>query len=114
MTERVIKKLSSKCDQDCEVEKNQTLNKVEEYIKDIDKKLTDAESAKKLELGNLKKAIQVIGNIANLTKSIEAFRNGPENQKRNLETKIEIAQRMNLLSQASGEHFIEFPYTKRE
>ena len=105
MTPTVIEKLSSKCDQDCQVKKNQTLQNLEDAKKEIDKKLTDAESAKKLELGNLKKASQVFGSIANLTNSIEAFRNDPENYKRNLKKKIKAAKK--LLSQASGEKFMD-------
>ena len=91
ITNRLIEKLSSGCDQNCGNEKERTLEKVEMAKEAIEKKLTDDEAEYKKRLKYLKKASEAIQRLSDGTENLMEFRNNPENHRRNLLEKIDYA-----------------------
>ena len=91
ITDRLVEKLSSGCDQDCRNEKMRTLEKVEMARKAVQKKLTDDEAEYTKRLKYLKKASDAIERLSDGTENLMEFRNNPENHRRNLLEKIDYA-----------------------
>ena len=104
----MIEKLSSGCDQTCRREKEITLQKVEEDREEIERLLTGAEEENRKKLEIIDRAKNVFSSLSNFTREKEAWRNNPEDHKRNLLEKIEKVYRVDqLLTTAEYENLKE-------
>ena len=97
ITNRLVEKLSSGCDQNCRNEKKRTLEKVEMAREAIERKLTGDEAEYKKRLKYLKKASEAIQRLSDVTGNLMEFRNDPENHRRNLLEKIDYAYNVDKL-----------------